>query len=85
MDKVKEMVDAGVSVPTAIKEVLGIRLSEFAKKHNLNATTLRMQVYGHVRANDETVAALAAELGGTEHDWRMLLWEAGRPTQPATS
>lgn len=79
MDKVKEMVAVGVSIPTAIKEALGMSYVDFAKKHRLNPTTARLHLGGHVRATDGTIDALVKELGGSEDEWRMLLWEAARP------
>lgn len=84
MEKVKEMVAAGVSIPTAIKEALGMKIPEFAKKHRLNVNSARLHIGGHARPSDETIAALIKELGGTGREWRLLLWEAARPEQVAS-
>jgi plasmid maintenance system antidote protein VapI len=79
MDKVKRMVEAGVSIPTAVKESLGMTVADFAEKYGLSRASVANHVNGVVRAADTTVEALAAELGGTPDEWRELLWLAAKP------
>lgn len=85
MDRVKHMVSAGVSIPTAIKEALGMPVAEFARKYDLPRASTANHVNGHVRASDETIAALSKELGGTADEWREMLWQAARPALRATA
>lgn len=82
MDKVKKLVHAGAEIPFAIKQALGMSVSDFADKHQLNRSSTASHINGNVRATDDTIAALIAELGGTEYEWRLLLWEAARPEAP---
>lgn len=79
MDKVKKLVRAGASIPTAIKESLGMSVVDFADKHDLPRAAVSNAINGNVRPSEPLVAALVAELGGTPDDWRLLLWEAARP------
>lgn len=79
MDKVKRLVEAGASIPGAIKEALGMPMAEFADKHGIPRTHVSSIVNGAKRPSANDIAALINELGGTEDEWRMLLWEAGRP------
>jgi plasmid maintenance system antidote protein VapI len=87
MEKVKKLVDAGSSIPTAIKEALsqvGLpTVAAFAEKHDLARASVANHVNGTVKATDDTVAALVAELGGTTEEWRELLWLAAKPTVSA--
>jgi len=84
MLKVKKMVEAGgVSIPTAIKEALGMPVSEFAEKYGLVRASVANHINGTVRASDETIAALVAELGGTPAEWREMLWLASKPSVTA--
>lgn len=87
MNQVKRMMQAGVSLPTAVKELLtkeGLTVSAFAEKHNRPVTTISNVINGNVRAGDEDIAALIAEFGGDPHEWRMLLWENARPVAAAS-
>lgn len=80
MNKVKRMMAAGVSLPTAVKEILSpMTLKDFAEKHGRSVTTISNVINGNVKPSDEDVAALIAEFGGEPHEWRMLLWEHMRP------
>jgi hypothetical protein len=85
MDKVKQMVEAGVSIPTAIKEALGISVSEFAAKHGLVRSTAAGQINGLVRADEKIATALSTEVGGTVDEWLDLLWHATRPTRSSAT
>lgn len=80
MEKVKRMMEAGVSLPTAIKEALApLTIREFAEKYGRVAPTISAIINGNVKPSDEDVAALVSEFGGTAVEWRMLLWEHSRP------
>lgn len=80
MDKVKKLVEAGASIPMAIRDSLGMSLAAFAEKYELPRSSITNHVNGTVRATDDTIAALIAELGGTPDEWRELLWLAGKPS-----
>lgn len=84
MDKVKKLIEAGASVPTAIKESLGMGVSDFADKHGLQRPVLSDVINGNRRAPDAYVDALVKDLGGTVDEWRELLWLAGKPV-PASA
>jgi transcriptional regulator with XRE-family HTH domain len=79
MDKVKKLIEAGATTRTAIKEALGMSVSDFAEKHRLSRPVVAAVLAGDRRASAGIIAALVAELGGTEVEWRVLLWEAARP------
>jgi plasmid maintenance system antidote protein VapI len=79
VDKVKRAVKAGVSIPVAIREALGMSISAFALKHRLPRSSATNHIRGHVKATPDTINALIAELGGTEEEWRHLLWQAAKP------
>lgn len=85
MDKVKELIEAGATITQAIKIALGMPLSAFADKYELARPSVSNQLNANVRPTDDTVAALVKELGGTENDWRELLWQAMRPAHLAAS
>jgi plasmid maintenance system antidote protein VapI len=79
VDKVKKLVRAGSSIPGAIKESLGESIRAIALKHGRNYNNFADVVNGKRAPTDRDVAALIAELGGTEQEWKELLHEAGRP------
>jgi plasmid maintenance system antidote protein VapI len=79
MDKVKKLVAAGASIPTAIKASLGMTVADFAEKHGIARSSASNHISGQVKATDDTIAALIAELGGTVEEWRELLWLAAKP------
>lgn len=85
MEKVKKLVEAGASIPAAIKEGLAQAgcptIADFAAKHGLVRASVANHINGTVRATDDTVAALVAELGGDPDDWRELLWLAAKPAR----
>lgn len=84
MDKVKAMIAAGASIPTAIKESLGMPLRVLAEKHGIAAPVMSDVINGNRRATDAHLDALISELGGTRYEWRRLLWEAAKPVdEPA--
>jgi plasmid maintenance system antidote protein VapI len=69
VDKVKIMIAAGVSVPTAVKEALRMSVAAFAEKHALSRTTVSSQLSGRIALNAPLIDALIAELGGTADQW----------------
>lgn len=79
MEKVRSLIDAGAPIPDAIKIALGMSLSAFALKHGRPRTVVARTINGWVRPAAADIAALQAELGGEEYEWRELLWEAGKP------
>lgn len=83
MENVKKMIEAGTSIPTAIKEALMQKgfatLSEFADKKGLVRNAVANHLNGSRRPTGDTIRALVAELGGTDDEWRELLWLAGKP------
>lgn len=85
MEKVKQLMSAGLPITAAIKAAIGTPLSEFADRHNLPRSSVSNHLNGTVRATDDTIAALVTELGGTAEEWRELLWQAMRPAHLAAS
>jgi hypothetical protein len=85
MERVKKLIDAGLAIPAAIKAALAMPLTEFAEKYGLPHSSLVNHVNAIVRPSDDTIAALVAELGGTENEWRELLWQAMKPAHLAAS
>lgn len=85
MKKVKKMVDAGTSIPVAIKDALAQAgfptISHFAEKKKLNRAATSNHINGNVRPTDETIDALISELGGSHTEWRELLWIAAKPVK----
>ena len=84
MDKVRKLVQAGSSIPGAIKESLGMTVAEFALKHSRPRVSIGQVILGRKIPTDADVRALIAELGGTADEWRELLHEAGRPMAKAS-
>jgi hypothetical protein len=80
MDQVKQMVEAGVSLPTAIKEALGQSLTSWADRHGLSRPTTSEVVNCERAPRVDVCKALAKDLGGSAYDWALLLWEAARPS-----
>jgi hypothetical protein len=81
MEKVKQLVAAGSRIPSAILEALaqnGLSLAGFAKKYRLPYTQTSRGVNGN-GPTDALIRALCKELGGTEAEWRELLWLAAKP------
>jgi plasmid maintenance system antidote protein VapI len=79
VDKVKKLIEAGAAIPTAIKESLGMQVGAFCEAYGLQTGAVSDAINGSRRATPSIVNALVAHLGGTPDEWRMLLWEAGRP------
>lgn len=85
MEKVNRLVREGLKIPTAIKAALEpMTVAEFAEKHGRPVKAVSNEINGNVRASTATIAGLVAELGGTEVEWRELLWLASKP-QAATA
>jgi plasmid maintenance system antidote protein VapI len=82
MEKVKKLIEAGMSIPAAIKEALaqnGLDVSGFAERYQLNRAAASNHINGNVRPTDATIDALVSELGGAADEWRELLWLAAKP------
>jgi len=80
VDRVKQMIEAGVSLSTAIKEALPASVSEFCDQHGLTRPVVSDMI-NLVRAPDlRLCAALSKELGGEPYEWAMLLWEHAKPS-----
>lgn len=77
MRKVQQMVEVGVSLPTAIKEALqqnGLpSITAFAEKYSLPVSSTTEGINGTRVATTRLIAALAEELGGDPAEWRQLL------------
>jgi transcriptional regulator with XRE-family HTH domain len=84
MEKVKRLLDAGLSIPSAVKESLGMSVREFADKHGVQPAHVSAAINGAMRPTESVLAAFIEELGGSEFEWRMMLWEAGKP-EPTTT
>lgn len=85
MEQVKKLIAAGASITGAIKEALGMNVSEFAEKYQLSRATTAHHLNATMRPTEATVNALVAELGGTPDEWRELLWLAADPRVKATT
>ena len=85
MDKVKKLMEAGLSTSAAIKAALGMPLTEFADKYGIARPTVTNHINANVRPSDATINALVEELGATPDEWRELLWQAMRPDHLAAS
>lgn len=79
MEKIINLVKAGSTVPGAIKDALGIPLTEFADKYHLPRGTTNEVVNLKRVPTDRQLDALVSELGGTPERWRRLLWEGANP------
>jgi hypothetical protein len=79
MEKVKNLIAAGAGIPDAIKVALAIPVTVFCERHELNYQDTITAIQGGKRASAKMLAALIAELEGTEDEWRELLWLAGKP------
>jgi plasmid maintenance system antidote protein VapI len=79
MDKVKALLKAGASASLAIREALGMNLTQFAERHGLRREAVTDQVNGVRRPTPEVIHALSTDLGGSEEEWRALLWVASKP------
>lgn len=85
MDKVKKMLDAELSLSSAIKEALGMSITAFADKHRLNRS-ITSEIINLDRAPRlDQCAALASELGGSPFEWAELLWQHSRPREESFS
>jgi plasmid maintenance system antidote protein VapI len=81
MERVKQMVEAGVRVGTAIREALAeldtpLTMSSIAAKYSLPRSSTNEAYNGLRQATPAQVDALVAELGGTPEEWRDLLKQA---------
>jgi len=74
VEKVKRLIAAGLSPEKAIRGALDIPVTEFADKHGRARTQTNDVLLGRRAPNDDDIAALRKELGGTEREWRELLY-----------
>lgn len=89
MDKVKEFMALGLTIPSAIRAALdanGIKtVTGFCDKYDIPRGSGSNHLAATTIATDQTINALVAELGGTENEWRELLWQAMKPAHLAAS
>lgn len=85
MEKVHKLREAGSSIPAAIREAVGFPLNQVAEKHGISHPDLSATINGARRPTERILSALIAELGGTEAEWRELLWLAGKPESAASA
>lgn len=80
---VRKLIEQGLAITTAIKAVLernGLAsVTAFAEKYDLNRSATANYLSGSVRPSEEAVTALISGLGGTDAEWREILWLAGKP------
>jgi transcriptional regulator with XRE-family HTH domain len=85
MEKVKALRELGLSIPVAIREAIGKSINDFAAANDINPTTVSETINGARRPTEKILTALISELGGTEDEWRELLWLAGKPVPSSTT
>lgn len=82
MEKVKRLVEAGASVPTALKEALGMSLTAFVAAH---PGLVREEISGVVNLrivpDDDQAVAFAAEYGCTPVEFREFWWTYARRSE----
>jgi hypothetical protein len=77
MDKVKALLDHGLSLSMAVRAALGARrLTSVALKHGVNRSNLTSGLSGARVLTDGEIDALIAELGGTRAEWHGLVADA---------
>jgi hypothetical protein len=87
MEKVREFMRQGMKPTEAIKAALksadrkreALKVYEFAQKYQLSQKELSSVIGGKKYPQPKIIMALIAEFGGTEAEWRELLWVAGKP------
>lgn len=86
MDRVKELLAAGLPLPDAVKTALrerGLSVAGLADKYDFARSITSEQINLDRTPRDEFCAALATELGGRPEDWALLLWQAAKPALAA--
>jgi plasmid maintenance system antidote protein VapI len=81
MENVKRLVAAGVRPATAIKESLGMSVSEFCDLHKLPRGTTSEVINGNRKGTSAQLKALSKQLGGSPEAWELFLWEVFKPDQ----
>lgn len=81
MEKVKQMVEAGVSVPTAIRETLGVSVTEFADEIEYPRQYASDTINLVRRPDLRFLNGIAARCGGTPAEWEEFLWLATKPAR----
>lgn len=83
MDKVRALIEAGAPIPKAIRIALesetGMSASELARASDLRRAELSAVINGGIRPTARHLEVLIKHLGGTEAEWREVLWLAGKP------
>lgn len=82
MENVRQMLDAGVSLATAIKEAIaqkGLTVYQFAEQYGIPSTNFSHAINGGGLLSERAAGALSDFLGGDPYEWRLLVWQAGRP------
>jgi hypothetical protein len=79
MEQVKQMVEAGVSLSTAIKEAIGQSVTSWADKHGLSRQIASEVLNSERSPRVDVCEALAMDLGSDAYSWALELWGAARP------
>jgi plasmid maintenance system antidote protein VapI len=79
MENVKRLIAAGVRPATAIKESLGMSVSEFSDLHKIPRGTTSEVINGNRKGTPAQLAALSKQLGGSPDEWELFLWEVFKP------
>lgn len=83
MEKVKRLVDAGAKPTSAIKEALGMSVTEFCDLYKLPRGTTSEALNASRKPTAAQLKALSKHLGGSTAAWQRFLWEAAEPAVPA--
>lgn len=78
MEKVKKLHSAGASFSAAVKDALGMSITDVAEKHGLHRGQLSEVIHLRRVPDEAQLAALAVELGGTPEEVRSLWFEAAQ-------
>jgi hypothetical protein len=79
VDRVKKLMSAGLTLPSAIKEALGMSVTAFADKHDLSRSIASEVINLERGPREPYCSALAHELGGSAYEWAELLWSEAKP------
>lgn len=75
MDKVRQLLAAGLSFADAVKAALAKTVEQFASDHKLPRPRFSDMLGGRMVPDDRQLAALVDDLGGTRDEW-LDLWFA---------
>jgi hypothetical protein len=79
VEKIQKLIKAGVPIPDAIVLALGMSIKEFSLLHARMPSNIGQILRGRLAPSDKDLEALMTQLGGSEEEWRRLLWLAGEP------